>query len=488
MLCAPFAMVGGVAALHLTGIELSISAAIGFIALLGQRPEGGIQHVVQHAHFRRHHFFKGGEVELGRAVDAEGVLDEARQDDGAQIAAAVGRQGLLATGIGGIDGFAIRQVVVGIDVVDEQDAGFGEVVGRLHDAVPHGAGLDGLVDPLAVGTLVGALGDQAGTGLGAMHQFPVGVLFDGLHEAAGHAHGHVEVVPAARGALGRDEFLHIGVVDAQHAHLGTTAGTGRLHGGAGLVEHIDVAAGAGSHGGRALHLGTTGADAREVIAHTTAAAHGFGRFAQRFVDAGEAFVVHTLDAIAHGLHEAVDQRGLDVGARGTHDAAGADAAGTQVLQETGFLRGALVFVLDRGQRTGHTAEQVFHAGFTGLEVLFLQHVQADGLFRQTVLCSHVHVFALHCFPHPLGDLQAGGLQPLPIQNNRQILSIMPQVLGSYICESIQGAGAVSGRHVPFLQRSGAACSQRSTRGKQGGMNEKKPCIRPAEGSRGQGLK
>jgi cobalt-zinc-cadmium resistance protein CzcA len=33
---APFAMVGGVLALHLTGIDLSISAAIGFIALLGQ--------------------------------------------------------------------------------------------------------------------------------------------------------------------------------------------------------------------------------------------------------------------------------------------------------------------------------------------------------------------------------------------------------------------------------------------------------------------
>ena len=36
MLCAPFAMVGGVVALHVTHIELSISAAIGFIALLGQ--------------------------------------------------------------------------------------------------------------------------------------------------------------------------------------------------------------------------------------------------------------------------------------------------------------------------------------------------------------------------------------------------------------------------------------------------------------------
>ena len=36
MLCAPFAMVGGIVALHVTHIELSISAAIGFIALLGQ--------------------------------------------------------------------------------------------------------------------------------------------------------------------------------------------------------------------------------------------------------------------------------------------------------------------------------------------------------------------------------------------------------------------------------------------------------------------
>jgi cobalt-zinc-cadmium resistance protein CzcA len=42
MLCAPFAMVGGIAALHLTGIELSISAAIGFIALLGQVALAGL--------------------------------------------------------------------------------------------------------------------------------------------------------------------------------------------------------------------------------------------------------------------------------------------------------------------------------------------------------------------------------------------------------------------------------------------------------------
>jgi len=42
LLCAPFVMVGGIAALHLTGIELSISAAIGFIALLGQVALAGL--------------------------------------------------------------------------------------------------------------------------------------------------------------------------------------------------------------------------------------------------------------------------------------------------------------------------------------------------------------------------------------------------------------------------------------------------------------
>ncbi|WP_027014277.1 efflux RND transporter permease subunit [Comamonas composti] len=42
LLCAPFAMVGGIAALHFAGIELSISAAIGFIALLGQVALAGL--------------------------------------------------------------------------------------------------------------------------------------------------------------------------------------------------------------------------------------------------------------------------------------------------------------------------------------------------------------------------------------------------------------------------------------------------------------
>ena len=101
------------------------------------------------------------------------------------------------------------------------------------------------------------------------------------------------------------------MVDPQHAHLRPAAGTGALDGGARLVKHIDVAARPGRHGGRAFHFCATGPNARKVVAHATATAHGLGSLAQRFIDAWVAVVIHTLDAIADGLHKTVDQGGLD---------------------------------------------------------------------------------------------------------------------------------------------------------------------------------
>ncbi|MEG0447430.1 MAG: CusA/CzcA family heavy metal efflux RND transporter [Comamonas sp.] len=53
LLCAPFTMVGGIAALHLAHIELSISAAIGFIALLGQVALAGLLVISSVEEFRR---------------------------------------------------------------------------------------------------------------------------------------------------------------------------------------------------------------------------------------------------------------------------------------------------------------------------------------------------------------------------------------------------------------------------------------------------
>ncbi len=66
----------------------------------------------------------------------ERMGDELGEIDRAQKARAIGRQGLLAAGIGGVDGFAIGQVVERVHAVDEDHTGLGRIVGRAHDAIP----------------------------------------------------------------------------------------------------------------------------------------------------------------------------------------------------------------------------------------------------------------------------------------------------------------------------------------------------------------
>ena len=50
----PFALIGGILALYLTGIHLSVSAAIGFIALFGQAVLNGVVMVSYFNELRRH--------------------------------------------------------------------------------------------------------------------------------------------------------------------------------------------------------------------------------------------------------------------------------------------------------------------------------------------------------------------------------------------------------------------------------------------------
>ena len=75
--------------------------------------------------------------------------------------------------------------------------------------------------------------------------------------------------------------------------------------------------------------------------------------AQGLVNAGVAFFVYALNAVTHGLHKAVDQRGLDVGARRAHDAAGTDGARVQVGEELLFPLGAQLGFFDAGQGARH---------------------------------------------------------------------------------------------------------------------------------------
>ena len=84
-----------------------------------------------------------------RSSAASGVkarVTNARQIDRAQQAGAVGRQGLLAAGIGGVDLFAVAEIVLAVDAVDEDDAGLGVVIGGAHDALPQTAGRDFAID------------------------------------------------------------------------------------------------------------------------------------------------------------------------------------------------------------------------------------------------------------------------------------------------------------------------------------------------------
>ena len=161
--------------------------------------------------------------------------------------------------------------------------GSAKVVGGFHDRVPQLACLHGGMNPQAICALVGALG-QGPRGR-ARAPAPTVPSACGLDERIGHADRHVEVVPAASVRLAVMNSFTSGVVDAQHAHLRATARARAFDRGAGLVEHIDVAAGPRRHGMVPLTSAPRGGCAK-VITTPPPRPHGFGRFAQGFVNAG----------------------------------------------------------------------------------------------------------------------------------------------------------------------------------------------------------
>jgi hypothetical protein len=337
---------------------------------------GGVEHVVEHAGRHVDAAAEAGVVELG--LRREGMRDEAGEVDRAQAAAAVGRQRLLGAGVGGLDGLAVVEVVVAVDAVEEQDARLGVVVGRAHDLVPQLARAHLAVHPAAVLALVGAGGLDVGGGLGLVRQFDVAVVLDRLHEGIGDADGDVEVGEVAL-VLGVDEHLDVRMVAAQHAHLGAAPRAGRFHRLAGAVEDAHVGHRAGGARMRALDEGADRADRGEVVADAAAAAHGLGGLRESGVDAGAA-VDDLGDGVADRLHEAVDQRRLQVGAGGRVDAAGRHEAALLRLEEQLLPVGALVFGLDRGQGARHAGAHVMHVLFVAFGVFLEQDFAGNLLF------------------------------------------------------------------------------------------------------------
>ena len=80
LLNVPFALVGGILALYLTGIHLSVSAAIGFIALFGQAVLNGVVMVSYFNQLRRRGSRRTGRVRRGADAAADRADDVAAGD------------------------------------------------------------------------------------------------------------------------------------------------------------------------------------------------------------------------------------------------------------------------------------------------------------------------------------------------------------------------------------------------------------------------
>jgi len=350
----------------------------GLLALPVERPGGDVENVVEHARGHLDDFAESGEVELG--AGAEGVLDEQGQVDRPQAAAAVGRQRLFGARVGGLDDFAVVEVVVLVHAVEEEDSGFGVVVGGFHHLIPEVARAHAAVDPDAVVALEGARPFHVGVGFGAVRQLDLGVGFDGLHEGVGDGDRNVEVGQVAV-VLGVDEDFDVRVVAAQYAHLRAAPRTGGFDRLARAVEDAHVGDRAGGARLRALDDRAHRSDRREVVADAAAAAHRFGGLGERAVYARLA-VDDLDDGIADRLHEAVDQGRRERRAGRRVDAAGGNEAVFLRPQEARFPLAALLLFLVGGERAGDAPAHVMHRGFVALGVLFDQHLARDFLFRE----------------------------------------------------------------------------------------------------------
>ena len=358
------------------------------VALLLQRQAVDVDHVVEHAGEHAHHFLVFLPVEA-RLV-GEGIAHEGGQVDRAEQAGAVGRQRLLAAGVGRADVLAPPVVVHLVDPVDQDEARLGVIVRRDHDHVPQVAGADVAVDLAGDQAIVAAdvvlvRGPFAPDDLGLVLEVdlvlflgvdredhgPVGVVGHRFHEAVGDQQRQVELAQAPVLALGPDEILHVRMGDVEGAHLRAATATGRGHGEAHLVVDIHerhrpgrVRAGTGDE--RAART-----QGREFIADAAARLEGQAGF----VDLVEDAVHRVLDGAGHGAVDGAGGRLVFLRAGVGGDAAGGNGPAAQRPDEALVPVGALLgggFGI--GQGPGHALVGAVDVGVQRLALLGLEAV------------------------------------------------------------------------------------------------------------------
>ena len=256
-----------------------------FLALRRQRQAVDFDHVVEHAGEYLHHLAIGLPIEariVGERIDHEfGEIHRTQQ------ARAVWRQRLLAAWIGGADVLRPPVVVHLVDPVDQDEAGFREIVGRGHDHVPHAARRQGLVDlagdqallvrdiasrcPAIRATRICEVSSRSGRSASNSFrpqrkgELPLAVALDRLHEFIGDQQRQIELPQAAVLALGANEFEHVGMADIEGAHLRAAPAAGRRHGEAHLVVDIHERQRAGGIGAGARDVGAARPQGREFV-------------------------------------------------------------------------------------------------------------------------------------------------------------------------------------------------------------------------------
>ncbi len=354
------------------------------VALLRQRQAVDLDDVVEHAREDLDDLAVFRPVELG--VVGEGVAHEAREVHRAEQAGAVGRQRLLAAGVGGADVLAPPVVVHLVDAVDQDEARLREIVGGRHDDVPHAARRQRLVDaagdearvvgdvllgvrPLAPHELRG-VGEVRRLGLELLardreRELPVAILAHGAHELVGDEQREIELAQPAVLALGADEFHGVRVADVERAHLRAAATAGRRHGEAHLVVDIHERQRAGGVGARARHVRPARTQRRELVADAAAGLQRQARLVHLLQD-----VVHRVaDRAGHGAVDGGRRRLVLLRAGVGRDAARRDRAAAQRPQEALVPVLAERLGLDVGQRAGDTLVGVVHRLVDGLPAL-----------------------------------------------------------------------------------------------------------------------
>ena len=188
-------------------------------------------------------------------------------------------------------------------------------------------------------------------------QVPIRVGFDGAHEGVGDADGDVEVGDGVLIGLAGDEIFHVGVVDAQDAHVGAAAGAALGDLAEGVVVDAQETDRAGGLTGGGFDDGALGAQAREGEAVAAAGLLDEGGVAQGLEDAG--------GVAAHVVDDGQDEAGgqLAEGGAGAGEGGGVGEeffGGEEMVESAGaFEDGGLPGFFDRGDIVGHPPEHVF---------------------------------------------------------------------------------------------------------------------------------